>query len=96
MMLVRGSRRDVCLWHFGDIDAARLPPVALDRIPAVAESFLISVCVLRDDAGDPFWIGQRDAQPGWRAVVEDIQRETVEPDHLSEATDYLGESRTCR
>jgi hypothetical protein len=46
----------------------RVSPVALDRIPAVAESFLISVSILRDDAGDPFWIGQRDAQPGWHAT----------------------------
>ena len=34
---------------------------------------------------------QRDAQPGRRAVVEDIDREAVEPDDLGEAVDHLGE-----
>ena len=34
---------------------------------------------------------QREAQPGRRTIVEDIEREAVEPDHLGEAADRSGE-----
>ena len=41
-------------WRFGSLG---ISPIALDGIPAVAESFFISVSILRNDASDPFRIG---------------------------------------
>src|SRR5215469_890649 len=35
-----------------------LLPVFLDRIPTLAQTFFISVAVLRDDGGDPLGMGQ--------------------------------------
>src|SRR5215470_15165385 len=49
-----------------------LLPVALDRVPALAEPLLIRVAVLRDDRGDPLRMTRRETEPNRRAIVEDV------------------------
>jgi hypothetical protein len=53
-----------------------------NRVPAVAQALLVSIAVLRDDRGDPVPMLDREPEPGWRAVVEHIDRITVEADDL--------------
>ena len=31
-------------------------PVFLDRVPALAESLVVGIAVLRNDGGDPLWM----------------------------------------
>src|SRR6202042_3158649 len=66
-------------------------PVGPDRIPAVAQSFFVGVAVLRNDRGDPFGMPDCKPETGWRAVVEYVDREAIETDHLGEALDDVGD-----
>src|SRR5262249_22819798 len=68
-----------------------LLPVALDGIPAAAESFLIGIAVLRDDRGDSLRVARRQAEAHRCAVVEDIDRITSEPGDGCETVDDVGE-----
>ena len=66
-------------------------PIGPDRVPAVAQPFLIGVAVLRDDRGDPLRMPHREPEAGRRAVVEDVEGEAVEADDLGEAVDRVRE-----
>ena len=69
----------------------RVLPIGPDRIPAVAQPFLIGVAVLRDDRGDALGMLYREPESGRRAIVEDIDRKAIEADHLGEAVDDAGD-----
>src|SRR5262245_16039308 len=69
----------------------RLLPVALDRIPALAQPFLIGVAVLRDDRGDLRRVARREAEADRRAIVEYVDGITAEPGDRGEAVDDVGE-----
>ena len=62
-------------------------PVGPDRVPALAQPFLIGVAVLRDDRGDPVGMLHREPEAGRRAVVEDIDGVAIEADDFGEAVD---------
>src|SRR5580698_3164212 len=66
-------------------------PIGADRIPALAQPFFVGIAVLRNDRRDALRMLRHDAKPGWRAVVEDIDREPREPNHLGEAVDHAGQ-----
>ena len=64
-------------------------PIRLDWIPAFAQSLQIGVAVLRDDCCDLLRVAQGQAEADWRAVLEDIDRETIESQHLSELINHI-------
>src|SRR5262249_19304477 len=66
-------------------------PVRPDRTPAIAQTFLIGIAILRDDGHDP--LGVVDGEPKTRrcAVVKDIDCEAVEADNLCEAFDHASD-----
>ena len=68
-----------------------LLPVALNRVPALAQPLLIGVAVLRDDRGDPLRVAGRQTEANRRAVVEDVHGMTGKPGDLREPVDDLGE-----
>src|ERR1700746_1952800 len=49
-----------------------LLPIFLDRIPTLAQTFFISVAVLRNDGGDPLGMQQREAKADRSSVIEDV------------------------
>jgi hypothetical protein len=59
-----------------------------DRVPAVAQSLLIGIPVLRDDRRDPVRMLYCVPEAGRRAVLEDKDGIATEADHLGEAVDH--------
>src|SRR5262249_46318120 len=51
----------------------RIPPIGLDRIPAVAQALFICIAVLRDQRGDSLWMTQGQAKAHWCSVVENVK-----------------------
>ncbi len=70
----------------------RFAPIGPDRIPAVAEAFLIGVAVLRDDRRDTLRMLERNPQTDWRAVIENVDRKPLEVHDLRKAADDFGQS----
>src|SRR4029077_16704998 len=68
-----------------------LLPVFLDRIPAIAKPLFIGIAVLRDDGGDTLGVCQRQAESDRGAVIEDVDRETIETNGLGKAFDHLSQ-----
>src|SRR5262245_31117860 len=66
-------------------------PIALDRIPALAQPLLICVAILRDDRGDPLRMARREAEADRGAVIEDVDGIPGEPGDGREPVDDLGE-----
>src|SRR5262249_28434893 len=66
----------------------RLSPVGSDRVPAVAQPFLVGVAILRDDRCNALWIFCRHSKTCRRTVVEYVDRKTVEADNFGKAIDY--------
>jgi len=64
-------------------------PTSPDRVPAVAQAFLVGVAVLGDDRRDPVWVLHGEPESGRRAVIEDIDGIAIEADHLRETLDRL-------
>src|SRR5262249_19304152 len=64
-----------------------LLPISANRVPAVAQPFLVGVPVLRDDCGDPVRMPNRESEADGCTIIEHVRRETIEADHLSEAID---------
>src|SRR5882724_830992 len=73
------ERVSVCLRRF--------LPISPNGIPAVAQPFLIGVAVLRDDCSDTIRVPNGEAEANGCAIVEDVDRETSETDHLRETID---------
>src|SRR5262249_57948007 len=69
----------------------RVLPVRPDRTPAIAETFLIGVAILRDDGRDPLGVADGEPAACRRAVVKDIDREAAEADNLFEALDHASD-----
>src|SRR4029077_4194144 len=65
----------------------RVFPIGADRLPAVAQPFLVSVSVLRDDGGEALGVPRRQPEARRGTVVEDVDGEASEPDDLGEAVD---------
>ena len=65
----------------------RILPIGPDRVPAVAQPFLIGVAVLRNDRGDPVGMLHREPEAGRRAIVEDIDGIAIEADDFGETVD---------
>jgi hypothetical protein len=65
-----------------------LLPIGPDGIPALAETFLIGVAVLRNDGLDPLWMANGKSETCWRAIVKDLNRKPIEADELGEAVDH--------
>ena len=70
----------------------RLLPVFLDRIPAIAKPLFIGIAVLRDDGGDTLRVCQPQAESDRSAVIEDVDRKTLETNGLGKASDHLSQS----
>jgi hypothetical protein len=70
----------------------RVLPVRLKGSPAVAQPFLVGVAVLGDDRRDALGVPGRDPEPDRRAVVEHVQGEAIETEHLGEAVDNVGDA----
>src|SRR6516162_2202956 len=67
-----------------------LLPVFLDWIPALAQTFFISVAVLRNDGGDPLGMRQCEPKPYRSSIVEDVDRVSINTDGLCEPVDDPG------
>ncbi len=57
----------------------RLCPVTANRLPCVTQPFEIGIAVLRNQAGYPVGIRERQPQPARRAIVEHVKRVPLEP-----------------
>src|SRR5215472_5405333 len=68
-----------------------LLPVFLDRIPALAQTFFISVAVLRNDGSYPLGMRQREPKADRSSIIEDIDRVSIDADGLCEPVDDLGQ-----
>src|SRR5262249_61265105 len=68
-----------------------LLPVALDGVPALAQPLLIGVAILRDDRNDSLRVARRETEADRRAVIEDVDGITGEPDDRREPVDDVGE-----
>src|SRR5215472_1909534 len=68
-----------------------LLPVALDRVPALAQPLLIGVAILRDDRNDPLWVARRETEADRCTVVEDVDGITREPGDRREPVDDVGQ-----
>ena len=55
----------------------RMLPVGPDRGPAVAETLLVGVAVLRNDGGYPLRMADGEPEACRRAVVEDVDRKPI-------------------
>src|SRR5260370_31389279 len=69
----------------------RVLPVGPDRAPAVAQTFLVGVAVLRDDGSDPLGVMDGEPEARRRAVVEDVHGKPVEAGDLGKAVDHAGD-----
>src|SRR5262245_35045820 len=69
----------------------RFAPVGSDRVPSVAQPFLIGVAVLRDDRRDALGMPYCQSKTCWRAIVEYVDRKAIQTDDLGEAIDDVGE-----
>src|SRR5215831_1030192 len=70
-------------------------PVLLNRVPAFAQPFLVGIAVLRNDCSDPVRVLQRKSETYRSSVVENIQRETAEPNLLDEGANGLCQLLEC-
>src|SRR5215467_4079187 len=68
-----------------------LLPILLDRIPTLAQTFFISVAVLRNDGSDPLGMRQGEPKPDRSSIIEDVDRVSIYADGLCEPIDDLGE-----
>src|SRR6476620_4077683 len=62
----------------------RVFPIGLDRVPALAQSFLIRIAVLRDQRGDPLRMTQGQSKAHWCSIVEDVKGIPPEAEDLGE------------
>src|SRR5262249_47659991 len=65
----------------------RIFPIFLNRVPPIAQSFLISVAVLRNNCSDAIRMPNGKAEAHGCAIIEDVHRESSETDYLGEAID---------
>src|SRR5262249_32827488 len=70
----------------------RVLPVSPDRIPAVAQAFLIGITVLGDDRRDSLRMFDREPESRRSAVVEDVYGIGCKADDLGETVDLLGDA----
>src|SRR5215472_8996102 len=68
-----------------------LLPVFLDRIPTLAQTFFISVAVLRNDGSDPLGMRQGEPKTDRSSIIEDVDRVSIDADGLCEPVDDLGQ-----
>src|SRR5258708_27274033 len=68
----------------------RVLPIRPDRSPALAETFLVGIAVLRDDGGDPLGAADSEPEARRRTIVKDIDREAAEADDFGKAFDHTG------
>src|SRR5262249_20400613 len=73
----------------------RILPVGPNRSPAVTETLLVGVAVLRNDGGYPLRMADGEPETCWRAVVEDVHRKLIEAYDLGEAVDHAGNVVEC-
>src|SRR5215813_10684363 len=69
----------------------RVLPIGTDRSPALAETFLVRVAVLRDDGRDPLGVADGKPEARGRAVVKNIKREAIEADDFRKPLDDAGD-----
>src|SRR5215470_12292688 len=77
------QRQDVCAKDL-PVLFCRLSPIFSDRTPPVAKALFIGVSVLRNDTSNSFWMRHRQPESRWRAVVENVKRETPDLKRLRE------------
>jgi hypothetical protein len=75
----------------GSVGLRWVLPVLLNRVPALAQTLFVGVAVLGNDRRDALWMGECKAQPNGSAVIEYVDRITVEADLFSKAVDDIGE-----
>src|SRR5262245_46750644 len=68
----------------------RVLPVGSDRSPAITETLLVGVAVLRNDGGNPLRMTDGEPEACWRTVVKDVHRKLIEAYDLGEAVDHAG------
>src|SRR5262249_10380012 len=68
-----------------------LLPIFLDWIPTLAQTFFISIAVLRDDGGDPLGMEQREPKSHRSSIVEDVDRVPINTDGLYKPVDDFGQ-----
>src|SRR5262245_2572806 len=68
-----------------------LVPVFLDRVPALAQTLFISIAILRNDRYHALRMSEGEAEADRRAVIEDVDRISLEADGLGEGIDDLGQ-----
>src|SRR6185503_20442613 len=56
----------------------RVLPIRANRLPAITEPLLVGVPVLRNDRSDAIRMASGNAEAGGRAVVENVEGETIE------------------
>src|SRR5689334_23101406 len=74
------------------ISFVRLLPIFLDRVPARTEALEVGVAILRDDRRDPLGVLKCESKTNGRAVIEDVESETLKPDYIRETIDDVGQA----
>src|SRR5215468_8636357 len=67
-----------------------LTPIPLNRIPALAEAFLVGVTILGYNRGDSLGMCQSHAKTHWRAIIKHVERVTQQADFRGKCPDHAG------
>src|SRR5437016_6989728 len=68
-----------------------LLPVALDRVPALAQPVLIGVAILRDDRSDSLRVARRETEAHRGPVIENIEGITAEAERFRKLLHHVGQ-----
>src|SRR5262249_16214403 len=66
-------------------------PIGPEWSPAITETLLVGVTVLRDDCRDPLRVADGEPEPDRRAVVKDVHCKPIEADDLGKTVDYTSD-----
>src|SRR5262245_25793306 len=69
----------------------RVLPVGFNGSPALAETFVVCIAVLRDDGRDALGVADSEPETYWRTVVKDVGRKPIEADDLCKTLDHTGD-----
>src|SRR5215813_4677102 len=86
-----GSFRCEEILQGGPVGRRRVLPVFLNRVPALAQTLLVSVAVLGNDRRDTLRMRECEAESDGGAVIEYVDGVAIEGNLFSEAIDDFGE-----
>src|SRR5882724_3691920 len=68
-----------------------LTPIPLNRIPSLAEAFLVGVAILRYNRRDSLRMCQGQAKSYWCAIIKHVERVAHQSDFRGKCSDHAGE-----